>query len=115
MRSKQEQMSYLKYKLHELEQRKIPSVCWELSTQQVSYIQDSLHYVLIPRLYWIRTKCLKGYKDLPAILKEQHRACKAGKKVIRLKLSSQDRKLLDEYHVKYGEAKYEIILRRKSR
>lgn len=111
MNNKQHQLSKLKYQLKEKKRRKIKEVIWRLREEQLTYITENLHYVVIPYLYKVRTRTLKNYRSVTSpLLKNLHHQNKRGKQYMITCLSEPEKKLLDEYGIKYWVERYKIIL-----
>lgn len=86
---------------------------WKLSKDQLNFI-ETLGYMAEPYLYEIFTKRFNNiYTIKSSLLKDIHYQCKDGKKSFVCKLKKDERKILDEYGVRYRVAKYKIYLTRK--
>lgn len=110
-------------KSHDLENSKIKKqllakrskgesfVIWNLTPQQVEFVQN-LGFEIIPYIFRISTKKIlfKDVRNKSAILKEIHYASRDKKSRIFRKLNHSDRRLLKEYGVYYTPFKYKVIL-----
>ena len=96
MKNKQHWESKTKYKLKHLKQTGIKYVLWTLSVNQLEYVKH-LFSKAICDMYPI-LKCLKAEK--------QYRK----KSYIYRALNKKEKKILDEFHVKYYVAKHKIVL-----
>ena len=110
MKNKQHWESKTKYKLKHLKQTGIKYVLWTLSVNQLEYVKHL--YPVEPGLYRIQTKIFsKAICDMYPILK-----CLKAEKQYRKKsyiyraLNKKEKKILDEFHVKYYVAKHKIVL-----
>lgn len=102
--------SKLKYQLLDRQRKGVKEIIWKLKPEQVEFIEQKFAFEVIPYLYEIRTRTFYNVKTLDNLLKDIHYSCKRGKKVIVLKLSSKQRKILDEFGVKYIPYKYRIVM-----
>lgn len=80
------------------------TVCWKLSEEKAELLRAEGLKVEIC-LYVITTKRWHNVKNLPGILKQLHYS---NKPEIFRSLKKSDRKILDEYGVRYAPYKYEI-------
>ena len=108
MRDKDYRLSQMKYKLKELERRRVKSVIWRLTRQQREFI-EKLGYEVVPYLYEVQVKTMKNLSAIknPKI-KEVHYSCKKGKRAIVMKLNSKDMKDFEEYGIKFRPIKFMI-------
>ena len=89
------------------------SLFWKLTDEQVEFI-TKLGYEVKPYLYRIETKLFKKAKKLKEnILKEIHYKKKSGRKEYFRVLSSYDKKILDNYGIKYDVIRYQISFNQK--
>ena len=102
--------SRLKYQLLDRQRRGVKELIWKLEPAQVEYIEQKFHFEVVPYLYEVRTRTFYNAKTVDNLLKDIHYSHKRGKKVIVLKLNSKQRKMLDEFNVKYRPYKYRIIM-----
>lgn len=106
--------SYRNSKLkHELLARKrngVREVIWKINDSQRDFIESKLGFYTEPYLYEVRTRKLSNVKNLAGVLKAIHYKKQKGKKVIVLKLTEQERKLLDKYEIKYKPYNFVINL-----
>ena len=110
MKNADYQLSKMKQKLKDMEARRVKSVIWKLSKNQVEYIQN-LGDEVTPYLYEIKTRPFKEVRNLKdTILKDIHYANKNGKKSVVKKLTPKQRKILSEYGVVFRPMKYKITI-----
>jgi len=102
--------SRLKRQLLERKSNGQKEVIWSLKPAQKEYIETSLGLETEAVLYEVKTKTFYNINELNAILKKIHFSNKRGKKVIVLKLNSNQLRVLDEFDVYYRPYKYRIIL-----
>jgi len=100
--------SKLKYQLLDRQRRGVKEVIWKLEPAQVEFIEHKFGFQVIPYLYEIKTRTFYNVKVLDNLLKNIHYSCKRGKKVVVFKLSSKQKKMLNEFDVKYVPYKYKI-------
>lgn len=100
--------SKLKYQLLDKKRRGVKEVIWKLAPGQVKFVEEKLGFEVVPYLYEIKTKTFYNVKELDRLLKDIHYSWKRGKKVIVIKLNFKQKKILDEYGVKYVPYKYKI-------
>ena len=111
MKTKQHKLSCLKKQLKDKKEKRISVLIWKLSKEQKEYIENVLHLRVEPYLYGIRTKTFKNISQLNHnILKDLHYMKKRGKDVEIRPLKIKDKKILDEYGVRYYAVKYKIYL-----
>ena len=110
MKSKDYELSQLKYKLIKLKERRVKSVIWRLTNQQRDYIEN-LGYEVIPYLYEVKTKTFQNFSNINNCkLKELHYSNKKGKKTVVLMLKHKDMKDFEAYSVKFRPIKFKIYL-----
>lgn len=102
--------SRLKYQLLDKQRRGVREVIWKLEPAQVEFIEQKFGFEVIPYLYEIKTRSFYNVKNVDNLLKDIHYLHKKGKKIMVFKLNSKQRKLLDQFEVKYRPYKYRIII-----
>ena len=110
MNKKAYEHSSLKYELLDRQRRGVKEVIWKLEPAQVEFIEENFGFQVIPYLYKIETRTFYNVKSVDNLLKNIHYAYKRGKKVMFSKLKPKQRKLLDDFEVKYRPYKYKIIM-----
>lgn len=87
----------------------VPYVIWRLNFEQKAEIEQ--RWKMEPVLYTVRTRRFQNVSKLPGnILKDIHYACKRGKGTIVIKLSNEEKELLESFNIKYWPLKYKIYL-----
>lgn len=102
--------SKLKHQLLEKKRNGVKEVIWKLNSQQKGFIEETLNFIVEPYLYKIRTRSFYNISDKDSLLKDIHYKNKRGVQECVFKLSSKERKLLDDFEVKYTPYKYKIKL-----
>lgn len=100
--------SKLKYQLLEKKRNGVKEVIWKLNPAQKNFIEESLGFVAEPYLYRIKTRKFYSIANLPTILKDIHYKNKRGISEVVLKLDSDDKRILNEFEVRYVPCKYKI-------
>ena len=86
----------------------VKEVIWRLNLAQRNYIEDSLHFVVEPYLYKVKTRRFYNISNLPSVLKDIHYQNRKGVKEYITKLSFSDKKILEDFGVNYVPYKYKI-------
>jgi len=102
--------SKLKYQLLSKKRNGVKEVIWKLNLQQKKFIEETLEFSVEPYLYSVKTRTFHNISEMDAILKEIHYKNKKGTRECVFQLNSKQRKLLDEFEVKYAPYKYIIKL-----
>lgn len=111
MKTKQYQLNCLKKQLREKQKNRIKILIWKLTKEQKEYIENVLHLRVEVYLYGIRTRTFKNIERLNySVLKDLHYMKKRGKNIEVRKLSSEEKRILDEYEIRYYPIKYKIYL-----
>lgn len=101
--------SDLKFKVRAAQCDGKKQLMWKLTEEQADFLRE-LGYRVEPYLYWIDTRTWNDVNHKPGVLKELHYLRKKGiRKKVRT-LNRSEKKLLDEYAVRFGVLKYRIIL-----
>lgn len=87
---------------------------WELTPEQVKYVQDVLGYETEVILYRIKTKQFHHISLIPKLIKEIHFACKRGKWMMKKPLTNSEIEILDNYDIRYSPVKFRIQLKRQA-
>lgn len=100
----------LKNQLKGRRERKINSVVWKLNQEQLEFVKH-LGYYVEEYLYQIKTKQFKNLHAIKStLLKDIHFKNKKGTKTMVKRLEDDEKKLLDEYGIKYRPYKFKIYL-----
>lgn len=102
--------SKIKYQLLEKERNGVKQVIWKLNPFQKEFIERTLGFCVTPYLYNVKTKKFHNIRVLDPLLKEIHYKNKRGIRECVFELNSKQRKVLDEFGVKYAPCKYIIKL-----
>lgn len=110
MKKEDNRFCQLKYKLRELKMRRTKSIAWRLTKEEREYIEN-LGYRVEPYLYEIRTRTFTDLFEINnSLVRDIHYSCKKRKKTVVLRLNRKEKKVLDEYHIKYRPVKFQIFL-----
>lgn len=113
MKNKDFKFKKLKEQLRRYKDSGKKVLIWSLSMEQLNFI-ETLGDTVEPYLYEIFTKRFRNIHAIKfPLLKDIHYQCKGGKKSFVCKLKKEEKKILDEYGVRYRVAKYKIYLTRK--
>lgn len=112
MKNKAFRAKQLKEQLRRLENEGKKELLWSLSQDKLEFI-ERLGYYTEPYLYEIHTRKFYNISSIKSeLLKQIHYKNKSGKATYVRRLNHSQRKLLDDYGIKYKVAKYKIYLRR---
>ena len=103
----------MKKKLNERRNHGTKVLVWTLNASTKAIIED-LGYDVQPYLYKVTTRRfanIKGIKN--PFLKDLHYSCQRGKKFVVSSLKHADRKVLDDYGIRYEPIKFKIYLQTK--
>lgn len=124
MESESKKLKELGYKIKGLKRQGKKKVEWNLTATERKFVESLLgEENVIPIIYQITTKSLKGLKNSEgliviknvrdiksSIVREVHYAYKAGKKTIGRSLKKQEMKELEKHGIKYRPIKFIIYL-----
>lgn len=102
--------SRLKHQLLDKKRNGVREVIWKLNPYQIEFIENTLGFSAEPYLYTVKTRPFYNIRELDSLLKEIHYKNKRGIRECVFKLNPKQRKLLDEFGVKYAPCKYKIKL-----
>jgi len=102
--------SRLKHRLLDKKRNGVREVIWKLNPRQREFIENTLGFSAEPYLYTVRTRPFYNIRELDSLLKEIHHKNKRGISECVFKLNSKQKKLLDEFGVRYSPCKYRIRL-----
>ena len=110
MKNKQYANSRTKHQLAARKEKGQTSVVWRLTSDQLDYIKDVLGYQVQPFIYRITTKKIPRDCQTNSLLKEINYKKSHGENRLIKKLSSRDRKMLEEHNIHFVPLKYKILL-----
>ena len=109
MKNQAYKLSELKFKVRSAQAEGKKQLVWKLNEEQADFLRNQ-GYRVDDYLYWIETRIWNDVRHKPGVLKELHYLRKKGiKKKVRT-LTKKERRLLEEYAVRFGVLKYRIIL-----
>lgn len=102
--------SKIKHQLREKKERRVKFVVWSLKPEQIEFIY-SLGYRVEEYLYQVKTEHMYDIHSIKSkTLKEIHFKNKKGIKTMVMELNPKNKKLLDEYGIRYKPYKFKIFL-----
>ena len=110
MKNKNYQQAILKKQLRQKKENGVKFLIWQLTPEKKEIIEQFGYYVE-PYLYQITTRTFCNLKTLKSnLLKDLHYMNKRGKRFEVRKLKSKEKKILDDFGIKYKPVKYKIYL-----